>query len=900
MQEPFTQILFCVLLGLNLGTAAHVQASRRPTDGRYGEHPNRNQHFYQYQVVLKPSPLNIQDLYLDSLKTIGIDPLKHDIRFVEDNWESPTLGASGIGWEVWLDGMEITQFTYFQQVGGLECKPVMGEIAYGIERLAMTVQGVSRIRDLVWTQSGSNRKITYGDIFLQNEFEMTRYNFEEANVKRLFALFDLYEEECNHLIAHHLPLPAYEMVLKASHTFNLLDARRAISVSERQRFILRVRTLARQVAELYYEEREKTGFPLKNINTFNASVSITDPSLRAQRSNPEKSEKSEEDSMSGLLRYARNDDQGINADAKTKDLLIEIGVEELPPKNLEVLSRAFEESLAKGFNNNKLSFTGIETFITPRRIAAIVHNLVTIQPPQIIVKRGLAKSAVFDDQGKYTPQALAFAKACGTEVDKLEIKDTDKGPCLVYEYTKFGISTEQLIPSIVTEALQQLPLPKRMRWGDRSDQFIRPVHWWVLLFGNTTINAEIFGIHSGNATHGHRFHHPESITLKHPSEYQEKLQQGKVMVDFSARKKSIQDQLQKAAEKLQGEVLIEPELLDQVTGLVEWPVVLIGNFDKNFLTLPKEVLMTSMKVHQKTFPLLNKKGELLPYFLIVSNLESQDPQIVIKGNERVMDARLRDAEFYYQIDQKSELGQKIDLLRLTVFQKGLGSLWDKSDRIKRLGELIFATLAIDPSVKNYEDSIPVARAALLCKTDLTTQMVGEFPELQGIIGRHYATLEGEPETVAIAIEEHYLPRFANDALPQTLIGIIIALADRIDTLVGLFGLGKRPAGDKDPFGLRRQALAILRILIEKELNLDLGQLLVFAKERYGEHLSHNVEIIHPLVNFCLERLRVWYQDQGVSGRIFDAIVARQTNHENFHPLDFHHRVHAVTAILKTS
>jgi len=879
---------FLRAIGPEPWNAAHVQASRRPTDGRYGEHPNRNQHFYQYQVVLKPSPLNIQEIYLDSLRVIGINPLEHDIRFVEDNWESPTLGASGIGWEVWLDGMEITQFTYFQQVGGMECKPVMGEIAYGIERLAMIVQGVTRIQDLVWTKSNAQErneamnnasKITYGDIFLQNEVEMTRYNFEKANVSTLFKLFDLYESECNQLIGDSLPLPAYEMVLKASHIFNLLDARRAISVSERQRFILRVRSLARQVAELYYQEREKTGFPIKDINTFNAS-NTANASNNANVSNGASNAIS-------LDKTKADNNQNKGLQSTHKDLLIEIGVEELPPKNLETLSKAFADEISKGLNSKNLAFTDIKTFITPRRLAVIVNNLATTQPPQTIVKRGPAKSAAFDANGKPTPQALGFAKACNTNFENLTFQETDKGPCLVFEHTQPGLSTESLIPKMVSEALQQLPIAKRMRWGDRAEHFIRPVHWIVLLFGESVIDAELFGIPSGNTTHGHRFHHPNAIALTSPSDYTTALStQGKVIADFEKRKNEIQQQLTYLATREQGQAFIDPELLDQVTGLVEWPVVLLGQFEKSFLDLPQEVLMTSMKVHQKCFPIFDKNGKLLNKFLIVSNLESIAPNSVIKGNERVMDARLRDAAFYYRIDQDLSLEQRRQDLKQVVFQHGLGSLWDKGNRIDQLSRLIAETITVNPK--------DCTRAAVLCKTDLTTQMVGEFPELQGIIGRCYALLNGEPQAVATAIEEHYLPRFANDELPKSTLGSVIALADRIDTLVGIFGQGKRPTGDKDPFGLRRQALGILRIIIEQKLNLDLQALFVAAKEFYGEHLTTESEVVRPLLDFCFERLRVWYQDQGVPTRVFDAVIVKWPTK----PLDFDHRLHAVTEFLK--
>jgi glycyl-tRNA synthetase beta chain len=570
-----------------------------------------------------------------------------------------------------------------------------------------------------------------------------------------------------------------------------------------------------------------------------------------------------------------------------KDLLIEIGTEELPPKSLQPLSQAFVDNLSKGFQGVSLAFDSMESFATPQRLAVRINGLSVQQPEQRLLKKGPAKTAAFDDNGNPTQAALGFAAACQTTIGSLHTQDTDKGSFLVFEQMVAGQPAESLISNIVSESLMTLPLPKRMRWGAREDSFIRPIHWVVLIFGDLLesqiIPIELFGIQSGNTTRGHRFHHSGDITVSSPKKYEALLETtGKVIADFNKRKKIIHDQLEKAPLTFKAKAFIDPILLDQVTGLVEWPVILMGKFDPRFLELPQEALISAMQVHQKCFPILDTDGKLLPKFLIVSNIESTHPDTVIQGNERVMHARLADAEFYYRIDKEIPLAERHENLKKVVFQHGLGSLWDKSNRINRLAIRMSETIKVSPT--------DCSRAALLCKTDLLTQMVGEFPELQGIMGHYYARLDGESETVANAIEEHYHPRFAQDTLPQSLLGSVIALADRIDTLVGLFGVGKRPTGEKDPFALRRQAMGILRIIIENHLNVDLNVVFTQSRETYGDYLPADAPIIHPLLDFCFDRLRAWYQEQGMSARVFEAVLAKRPTN----PLDFNQRILAVT------
>ncbi len=833
---------------------AYVQPCRRPTDGRYGENPNRLQHYYQFQVLLKPSPLDIQERYLGSLQMLGIDPLVHDIRFVEDNWESPTLGAWGLGWEVWLNGMEVTQFTYFQQVGGLDCRPVSGEITYGLERIAMYLQGVDSIYDLVWTRNDEGEAVTYGDVFHQNEVEMSHYNFERADVSSLFTAFESCERQSHELVEAGLPLPAYEMVLKASHLFNLLDARHAISVTERQRYILRVRALSRAVAQAYYEAREKLGFPLHRPRE------IPSRPLLPSTPPPGKGERS--------------------------DLLVEIGTEELPPKALRRLAAAFCDEIGRRLEKADLEFTRIRPFATPRRLAVVVEKLADQQPDRVIERRGPALAAAFDEAGHPTRAAQGFAASCGVPVEELERLENEKGAWLLFRRTEPGKPAAAILPGIVEEALKQLPIPKRMRWSDLPAEFVRPVHWIVLLHGEQPIDANILGLPCARTTRGHRFHRPEPLHVATPADYEELLHtKGFVIADFERRRQAIHAQVEELAAELGGTAVLDPELLDEVTALVEWPVAIAGEFDRRFLEVPPEVLIASMKGHQKYFHVVDETGRLMPHFIAISNIESRQPEQVREGNERVIHPRLSDAEFFWNQDRKQPLASRLESLKEVIFQKRLGTLHDRSLRISRLA----AALAKESG----SDTKRAERAGLLSKCDLMTEMVGEFPELQGVMGRYYALHSGEDEEVAQALDEQYMPRFAGDRLPETSTGRLLSVADKLDLLVGIFSIGQLPSGDKDPFALRRAALGALRILIECGLDIDLERALQHAARAYPHDFERET-VVDEVFLFMMERLKGYYQDQGHSADLFDAVLARRPTR----PVDFDRRIRALAAFRK--
>ncbi len=592
--------------------------------------------------------------------------------------------------------------------------------------------------------------------------------------------------------------------------------------------------------------------------------------------------------------------------ADTAPLLVEIGTEELPPRALRRLSEEFANALCAGLEAERLEAGDATAYATPRRLAVLVEAVARAQPSREFERRGPRLDIAFDTEGNPTPAALGFARSCGVGVAELESLETDKGAWLVWRGTRAGEKAATLIPGIVASALARLPLPRRMRWSDREIEFIRPVHWALLLFGEEAIEADILGVRTGSATRGHRFHHPQPIALRRPADYLGALRDpGHVIADFDARIESIRVQVRELAAAVGGQAQTDEALLEEVAALVEWPVALRGDFDPEFLELPDPVLAATMKGHQRYFPIADAEGRLLPHFVAVANIDSRRPETVRAGNERVIRPRLRDAEFFFREDLETPLEKRRDALRGIVFQEGLGTLHDKSERVSHLAAKIAAAMG------GEEESVRLARrAGQLCKCDLVTEVVGEFPELQGIMGAEYARRGGEPEALAQAIAELYRPGFAGDALPATDAGRALAIADRLDTLIGIFDIGKAPSGDRDPFGLRRAALGVLRILIEGELDLDLGVLLSAAAECYSasppsrtgsEGPAPHPEPVAPrptdpatpprVHEFLVERLRTYFTGQGIPATVFAAVHARRPTR----PLDFARRIHAVNA-----
>lgn len=565
----------------------------------------------------------------------------------------------------------------------------------------------------------------------------------------------------------------------------------------------------------------------------------------------------------------------------TNDFLIEIGTEELPPNSLRELSSSLAQKLQEGLRKASLDHREASVYATPRRLAVLIKDLIDRQPNQILERRGPSLQAAFDKDGKATKAALSFAKSCGVSVEQLQKIQTDKGTWVICKKTQTGEKTITLLPDLVKEAIRTLPIPRPMRWNSGDLEFVQPVHWMVLLYGNNVVNTTIFALKTGKETSGHRFLCKKEILIAEPSKYEQILaQKGSVIPDFEKRKAVIRKQIEKIASR-HGKPQIDESLLNEVAGLVEWPVALLGGFAKHFLKLPPEVLILSLQKHQKCFPLFDKKNKLSPYFITICNIKSKNPKRVIRGNERVINARLNDAGFFYNTDLKQPLDSHLDQLKNIIFQAKLGSLFDKTTRVMKLAEHISKQIGADP--KQTE------RAAKLAKTDLVTEMVKEFPELQGVMGYYYAKFFKEPEEVATALKEQYLPRFAGDALPKTKTGQALAIADRIDTLVGNFGINQIPSGDKDPYGLRRAALGVLRIIIEDQLPLDLEKLLVVAAQNYKFKIENK-----PFLDFLFERLHFWYLDKGITPQIFASVLARYPTE----PVDFDKRIQAVTEFQK--
>lgn len=562
------------------------------------------------------------------------------------------------------------------------------------------------------------------------------------------------------------------------------------------------------------------------------------------------------------------------------DLLIEVGTEELPPKALKRLGQAFCELIGAGLQKAELDFSEARFYASPRRLAVHVTNLNYQQQDKTLEKRGPAVAAAFDQDGNPTKAAQGWARGLGITPAEAGRLKTDKGEWLVYQAEVKGQALPELLPALVTEALSGLPIPKMMRWGSSEHSFIRPVHSVCMLYGDQLIEGDLFGIKASTALLGHRFHHPDTISLKRANSYLDTLRQAYVVADFAERRTMILQGLEQVAHKQGAQVEIDQDLLDEVTALVEWPVVLTAEFDQNFLQVPKEALIYTMKGDQKYFPLLSSDGQLMPVFAFVTNIESKDPQQIISGNERVIRPRLADAEFFFNTDKKQSLESRLDSLNTVLFQKQLGSLRDKAQRIASLAKSIAELLNADPE--------HAYRAGLLSKADLMTQMVMEFPEVQGTMGQHYATHDGEPQAVASAIGSQYHPRFAGDNLPDSAVSCAVSLADKLDTLVGIFGIGQLPKGDKDPFALRRAAIGLLRICVEKGLKLDLTVLIDKAVREFGDILT-SAEVNQQVLDFILGRFRSWYHEKGIETDVIQAVLARQPTS----PVDFDARIRAV-------
>jgi glycyl-tRNA synthetase beta chain len=576
--------------------------------------------------------------------------------------------------------------------------------------------------------------------------------------------------------------------------------------------------------------------------------------------------------------------------AESRPLLVELGTEELPPKALKSLAEAFRDGVTAGLAEASLSHGEVRVFATPRRLALKIGELVSTQEDRPLERRGPPVRVAIDGDGRPTKAGEKFAASCGVEFDALERLATEKGEYLVYRGVEPGRATTALLPEIVAAGLDGLPVPRPMHWSDHDFTFVRPVHWLVVLYGNDIVDATLYGHQAGRRSRGHRFHAPAPIEISSADDYPGCLEHdGYVIADFEARRERLLAATEALARELGGQPVFDDALLDEVTALVEWPVAMAGRFERHFLDLPREVLISTLQLHQRYFPVAGQDGTLLDHFITVANIESRDPDQVVRGNERVVRPRLADAAFFWNGDREMTLAERRDALREVVFQRGLGSMFEKSERV--------AALAGEVATALDEDVAAATRAAALAKCDLLTDMVGEFPDLQGVMGRYYAMHDGESADVATAIEEQYLPRYAGDRLPVTGTGRVLAIADKLDTLAGVFGIGQRPSGNRDPFGLRRSALGVLRILVEDGLDLDLPALLSSAAGRIPG-VEDPAALARELYDYMMERLRSYYTEGAGSVRAtigeFESVLEKKPAS----PLDFHRRLEAVQRFSK--
>lgn len=859
----FNPATFLRCLGPEPYRAAYIEPSRRPSDGRYGENPIRFQHYFQYQVILKPSPPNILDLYLESLVAIGFDLSKHDIRFVHDDWESPTLGASGLGWEVWMDGMEVTQFTYFQNVGGQELKPITGEITYGIERLSTFLQNVDSTFDLTWS-----RDVTYGDIYKRNEFEWSHYNFEKADTSMWHRHFEDFEKESKALVCQKLPLPAYDFVMKASHAFNMLDARGAISVTERNGYIGRIRVLACLVAGLFVESREEQKHPL--LSRFAQSKPVAPKDL---------------------------DPLPTSTDSH-EDFLLEIGLEELPASFVSIGVNGLEKAVQTFLDTQGIGYKRIHAYGTPRRLALHIEKLASEKPVQKIEKKGPAISAAFDAAGNPLPPALGFFRSIKHEPASLQhIKDGKvKGAVvrslkevdyLFADFEEAPVSTPELLQKNLPNLILGIDFPKKMRWGDQEIAFARPIRWLVALFGKQILPFQIGDIISDRISHGHRQLANHTFEITSPERYIETARAHYVIADIQERKTNILLQLNAIEKEMDGIAIAREKVIPQVLHLVEWPTLTYSEFDPSYLKAPKEVLISEMVEHQKYFPVEDASGNLKNLFVITANNKPTD--LIRRGNRKVLSSRLKDGTFLFEQDLKIPLETFVEKLKTITYLKGLGSIYDKTERLKKHGQVLLGHL-------NIADAKKVDRAAHLAKLDLGSHVVYEFPELQGIMGEIYALHAHEDAEVAASINEHWMPRGENAPIPKTPTGQILSLSDKIDNLISCFGMGLKPTSSSDPFALRRQVFGMIRILIEGKYHLPLKEVITACIPNFQGLKENPNEISTEISQFILNRIKTVFLDYSLSKDEIEASLSSGFNDI----YDAFSRIQALSAFRKNS
>ena len=823
------------VLGPEPWNVVYVEPSIRPDDGRFGDNPNRLQMHHQLQVILQPDPGDPQERYLASLQAIGIDLRQHDVRFVEDNWESPALGAWGLGWEVWLDGQEITQFTYFQQAGGQTLDPVAVEITYGLDRIALALQGA----DSVWHMH-YGAGIPYEDILLRSEIEHCHYYFEIADVDALRAVYDTYEREARRCLEANLAVPAHDFNLKCSHLFNVLDTRGAIGVTERANYFRRMRNVARDISTLYAAQREQLGHPLLKSS---AGLAV------AERAQP-------------ALGFPLDKGGQGGSDDKAHALVLEIGSEELPPADLSSAMQQLQTAFPALLDQLRLGYESLEVHGTPRRLVVMVSGLAARQTDLESVVKGPPADRAFDADGQPTAAALGFARGKGVEVADLQVVEEQGRRSVAALVRETGRATVEVLGEALPDCLAGITFDRSMRWNASNLAYSRPLRWLLALYGPQQVPFSYAGIDSGRRSRGLRPYGSPEIVIDDAGTYASVMQQNGVVTDSEARRALIRDAAADTAAQQGGVWREDADLLDEVTHLVERPTLFCGRFEDRFLELPPEVLVAVMKKHQRYFPVYAADGSLLPHFIGVRNGDAEHLDTVTAGNEHVLRARFADAAYFYGKDTGQSLSEFLPRLRTLTFQVDLGSMLDKVHRLERLTPQVAQLLGLSES-----ETATATRAAALSKADLATSMVVEMTALQGTMGAHYARLSGETDAVAAALAEQYQQVTATPA------GLALALADRCDSLLGLFAAGLAPRGSNDPFALRRAALGIIETLIANRASCDLRRLLRLAASLLP--VSADDATQEAVLQFIIGRLDGVLRDRDYPASVVKAVLAAQ-------------------------
>ncbi|MEO7589478.1 MAG: glycine--tRNA ligase [Arachnia sp.] len=840
------------VLGPEPWDVAYVEPSVRPDDSRYGLNPNRLQTHTQFQVILKPEPGDPQELYLGSLEALGIDLDAHDVRFVEDNWAQPAIGAWGLGWEVWLDGMEITQFTYFQQVGGQDLNPIPVELTYGMERILMAQQGVTHFKDIAYSRKPDGTIITYGEAFGQQEYEMSRYYLDDADVTVNQHLYEAYVAEATRMVEARLPVPAHQFILKSSHAFNVLDARGAISTTERAKAFGTMRRLMRQTAELWVERRQELGFPLlKSVE----APAVPEPV--AVESVP---------------------------DAPAASFVLEIGVEELPPHVLPQTIDAVRAAFTAGLAASRLSHGAITVDGTPRRVFAVVEEVAAREPDSQTMRKGPKWSAAFDADGNPTKPLEGFMRGQGVTVDqviKAEVGGNEHA-CVAIDTP--GRSAAEVLRGLVESTVTGLRAEKNMRWNDPQLSFSRAVRWLLALWGDQVVPARVSGVVAGRTTYLMRAtassedsgrladgtpvgHHEVAAA----ADYLPLVSSGRIAAFTDQRRAAIVEQALALAARAGGVVDIDgnADLVDEITNLVEDPHGILGGFDERYLELPDRILVSVMAKHQRYLPVRDAGGTLLPYFITMAN-GACDDAVVAGGNESVLRARYEDALFFWNQDLEADSVEHfVPGLEKLTFENRLGSVGLRARRIADVSQSLAGLVEVDGAQRET-----LVRAGALAKFDLATSLVTEMTSLAGFVAREYAIRMGETAEVADALYEMEQPHTTADEVPASTPGALLALADRLDLLAAMFGLGAKPSGSSDPFGLRRAALGVVRILRERDelSGLSVRTCLDAAAARLREQgIACSAETMDAAEAFVIARFAQLQRDEGRSADVVTAV-----------------------------